>query len=231
MSDAVTNVAAALTAAQARKTARPGKTNTPAATPARAQRFQRAADARPIITFETARALCPTAEQVAMITTGFGLEDVDYAEIRDSVEASFAAMAKTLEPALVSEGFDGQPNNKALEMHLQRIAGAYVGSAFGSASFYETKRQQARDLNSQFNEHREEDRMGVDGLANRAQRAREFAATLSLKAYATLAAAEGAISAYAHIIGSEWKPYTSPTDGGASVSNRAATAQAEALGF
>ncbi len=231
MSDAVTNVAAAITKAQARKAAGPAKNSKPAVNPARAQRFQRAADARPVITFETARALCPTAEQVAMITTGFGLDDVDYAEIRDSVEASFAAMAKTLEPALVSEGFDGQPNNKALEMHLQRVAGAFVGSAFGSATFYETKRQQARELNSKFNEEREEDRMGVDGLANRAQRAREFAASLSLKAYATLAAAEGAISAYAHIIGSEWKPYTSPTDGGAAVSRNAAGAQAAALGF
>lgn len=231
MSDAITNVAAALTTAQARKAARTGKTSKPAVISSSAQRFQRATDTRPVITFEAARALCPTADQVAMITTGFGLEDVDYAEIRDSVEASFAAMAKTLEPALVSEGFDGQPNNKALEMHLQRIAGAYVGSAFGSASFYETKRQQARELNSQFNQDREEDRTGIDGLANRAQRAREFAATLSLKAYATLAAAEGAISAYAHIIGSDWKPYTSPSDNGASLSRNAAGAQATALGF
>ena len=73
--------------------------------------------------------------------------------------------------------------------------------------------------------------MGIDGLANRAQGARQFAASLSVKAYATLAAAEGALSAYAHIIGSEWKPYTSPSDNGAAVSRDAASAQAAALGI
>ena len=223
MSDAITNVAAALTSAQARKSSRPGKpaartANAPTSESAR--RFAKAANARPLITFETAARLVPSDAQIAAIITGFGLDDVNYPEIRDASEAAFAAMAKALEPALVVDLGNGETNNKALEMHLQRIAGAFVGSAHGAATFYENKRQQARELGSQFNEAREEDRMGIDGMANRAQRAREFAAALGLKAYATLAAAEGALSAYEHIIGSTWKPYEGRQDNGAGVSPR-----------
>jgi hypothetical protein len=235
MSDAATNVAAALTSAQARKTTRADKpkatTRTAAPQSESARRFAAAANARTPITFESAARLVPSDTQIGSIIAGFGLDDVNYAEIRDASEAAFAAMSSALASALVIDLGNGETNNKALEMHLQRVAGAFVGSAHGAATFYEAKRQQARELGSKFNEAREEDRMGIDGMANRAQRSREFAASLGLKAYATLAAAEGALSAYEHIIGSAWKPYEGRQDNGAGVSRDAAAAQAAALGF
>jgi hypothetical protein len=246
MSDATASIADAITDAQAAKLIaaatgkRPAakatnkalvKSTTEGAPRSEAERFRRSTNARPVITFESAARLVPTHEQVANIVRSFGLDDVDYHAIREAVEESVGTMGKALRPALVSVGFDGEENAKGLEMHMQRIVGAFVGSAHGAASFYETKRNAARELNSQFNADREEDRMGVDGMANRAQRAREFAASLGLKAYATLAAADGALAAYEHLIGSPWKPYEGQQDNGAALAREAAASQASALGF
>ena len=90
----------------------------------------------------------------------------------------------------------------------------------------------ARDLNSKVaNEDRDEDRMGVDGLANDAERAREFAAQMAVQAFALLAAAEGAVDAYAQVTGSDWKPYQGNSRPATSVSRQAADAQIAALGF
>lgn len=232
MSDADTTMAVALTTAQAKRPTRQKQAQASKPQAPAVRRFPQAtANTRQVITLSTAAALVPNHDQISAIIRNFGLDDVDYAEIRDASEAAFAAMSKALEPALIVKLEDGDTNNKALEMHLQRVAGAFVGSAYGAANFYENKRQQARELNSQFNDARDEDRAGIDGMANKAQRAREFAAALGLKAYATLAAADGALSAYEHIIGSPWKPYEGRQDNGAAVSRSAAAEQAAALGF
>ncbi|MEJ7715984.1 MAG: hypothetical protein WKF40_09925 [Thermoleophilaceae bacterium] len=86
---------------------------------------------------------------------------------------------------------------------------AFVRSAHGAGTFYEGKAKVARDLNSKIaNEDRDEDRHGRGRHApTSAERAREFAAQMALQAYALLAAAEGAVDAYAQVTGSDWKPY------------------------
>jgi len=76
---------------------------------------------------------------------------------------------------------------------------------------------------------RDEDRDGVSGFESRAERARIFAAEMGLQAHALLAAAEGAVSAYAHLTGSEWKPYEAPSTA-PSVSRASAAAQLGAFG-
>jgi hypothetical protein len=96
---------------------------------------------------------------------------------------------------------------KALEKHLQRVVGAYVSSAFGAGQFYSQKVSQAKDLTAKV---ANEDRGGVSGFDSRAERARIFAAEMGLQAHA-LGAAEGAVSAYAHLAGTEWKPYEAPS--------------------
>ena len=69
--------------------------------------------------------------------------------------------------------------------------------------------RQARAINSKLhNEDRDEDRHGLAGFDSRAQRAREFAAELALQAHAILAAAEGAVEAFEHLIGDVWRPWT-----------------------
>jgi hypothetical protein len=45
-----------------------------------------------------------------------------------------------------------------------------------------------------------------------------------------MAAAEGAVHAYAHITGDEWKPYEPPATPGASISRQSADAQLGAFG-
>lgn len=142
-------------------------------------------------------ALCPHPVLAENLSRMFGLEPVDAAGIRDATEEHLALAAKELP---LSE--------KALEMHLQRIVGAFVGSAFGAGQFYSTKVTQARELTMKLaNEDRDEDRDGVSGFESRAERARIFAAEMGLQAHALLAAAEGAVSVYAYLTGSEWKPY------------------------
>jgi hypothetical protein len=116
-----------------------------------------------------------------------------------------------------------------MEIHLQRIVGSYVASACGAGVFYSNKVSAARELTSRLsNDARDEDRDGVAGFDSRAERARHFAAQMGLQAYALTATAEGAVAAFAHATGSEWKPYR-PSNDAAPVSRRAAEAQMAAF--
>ena len=164
-------------------------------------------------------ALCPHRGLAENLSSTFGLDPVDTAGIREGTEEHVALAAKAL-----------PLSDKALEMHLQRIVGAYVGSAFGAGQFYSQKVTQARALTAAgANDHRDEDRDGVSGFDSRSERARLFAAEMGLQAHALAAAAEGAASAYAHLTGQDWKPY----EGSApvrTVSQSSAAAQMAAFG-
>ena len=174
---------------------------------------------RQAITLELAASVCPHGALAENLSRTFGLDPVDTAGIRESTEEHLALASKDL-----------PLTDKALEMHLQRIVGAYVSSAFGAGQFYSGKVTQARELTMKVaNEDRDEDRDGVSGFESRAERARIFAAEMGLQAYALLAAAEGAVSAYAHLIGSAWKPYEAPSQT-PNVSRASAAAQMGAFG-
>ena len=186
----------------------------------RTQTTARTAPVRQSITLELATALCPHSALADNLSRTFGLDPVDAAGIRESTEEHLALATKELP---LSE--------KALEMHLQRIVGAYVGSAYGAGQFYSSKVTQARDLTTAAaNDARDEDRDGVSGFESKAERARSFAASMGLQAYALLAAAEGAVSAYAHLTGSEWKPYEAPVAASRTVNRASADAQIGAFG-
>jgi hypothetical protein len=177
---------------------------------------------RHAITFELVQAHAPTAGLAENLSRTFGLDPVDYAAILERTEEHLALSAKALQDAL---------NDKALRIHLQRVVGAFVGSAHGATQFYGTKVTQARDLTvASQNDDRDEDRGGGVGFESKAQRARLFAAEMGLQAYALMAAAEGAISAYAHIIGEDWKPYERDPDPAAAVGRQSATAELAAFG-
>ncbi len=221
MSQASSNIAVP---AAADKAARKSKTATPQ-TPTRQVATQ---GQRTVVTLITAQRACPDATLVGNIVRVFGMPDVDYHAIREATEEQLARSAKALADNL---------SEKALEMHMQRIVDAFVRSAHGAGTFYESKAQVARDASSKvMNEDRDEDRQGVDGTANRAARAREFAATVglqafALQAFALLAAAEGAVDAYAHVTGSDWKPYEGTTRPAMAVDRQVAAAQMAALGM
>lgn len=176
---------------------------------------------RTVITFETAALVCPHASMAANISRLFGLEPVDYHAIREATEEHIARSAAALASNL---------SEKAIEMHLQRVVDAFVRSAYGAGVFYDGKANQARDLSSKVaNEDRDEDRQGVDGMANRAERARDFAAQMGLQAYALLAAAEGAVDAYAHVTGNDWKPYVGTSTPAQGLARQSAAAQLSAF--
>ena len=79
--------------------------------------------ARQVVTFESAEALCPDVGQAATIARMFGLDDVDEAGIREAAEEGLGKLGAALRPHL---------NDRALAIALQRMVGAYVGSAFGA---------------------------------------------------------------------------------------------------
>ena len=180
----------------------------------------RTTQTRQAITLELAASMCPHSALADNLSRTFGLDVVDTAGIREATEEHLALASKEL-----------PLSDKALEMHLQRIVGAYVSSAFGAGQFYSGKVTQARDLTMKVaNEDRDEDRDGVYGFDTKAARARAFAAQAGLTAYALLAAAEGAVHAYAAITGDEWKPYEGPSVPAGNVSRQAAAAELDALG-
>jgi hypothetical protein len=114
-----------------------------------------------------------------------------------------------------------------------RRSGRSCGSAFGAAQFYGTKKSAAMELTSKLlndeRDERDEDREGPAGFESKAERARLFAAEMALQAFALMAAAEGAIAAYAEITGEDWKPYEAPAAQAASVSRKSASVEMAAF--
>ncbi len=185
---------------------------------------QAAQATRTVVTMDTAARLCPNEAVAAKIVRMYALDEVDYHAIREATEEHLAVSAKVLADNL------GERFEKPLEMHMQRIVDGFVRSAHGAGNFYDQKAKLARDATSAIaNDDRDEDRQGIDGLENKAQRACRFAAEVGLQAYALLAAAHGAVDAYAHVCGRDWKPYEGSTGAGQSLGRRALTLQASAF--
>ena len=177
---------------------------------------------RQSITLEAVIAHAPHNGLAENLSRTFGIECPDYAAIREGTEENVVRSANVLRDDL---------NDKAMAIHLQRIVGSFVSSAYGSATFYQAKVTAAKDLTmASQNDDRDEDRSGVSGFESKAERARQFAAEMGLQAYALLAAAEGAVHAYAHITGETWKPYEAPVAASSSVSTKSASEQLAAFG-
>ena len=173
---------------------------------------------REVVTLETALRFAPTDDVSSKICKVFAMDPVPVAEIREAVEEHLVAQSRIM-----------PLTEKNAEMHFQRIVGQYVGSAVSAARFYDTKRHAARELASQFNDLRDEDRDGASGFESKLERAQLFAAEMAWQSLATLAAAEGAVSAYHHITGNEWKPYVASTQDTRTVSAQSAAVRASAF--
>jgi hypothetical protein len=176
---------------------------------------------RQSITFELVARLAPHHGLADNLVRTFGLEPVDYDTIRDATGEHVTHAAKAFGTAL---------NERALQIHLQRITGAFVGSAYGAAQFYGTKKSAAMELTSKLlNDDRDEDREGPSGFESKAERARLFAAEMALQSFALMAAAEGAITAYTNITGEDWKPYEAPTPPAGTVARKSAAVEIAAF--
>jgi hypothetical protein len=175
---------------------------------------------RQAITLESVHAITPSEVKAEQMSATFGLEPVAHASIRENVEELVVRIANELCDNL---------NDKAMPIFLQRVVGSFVGAAHGAAIFYGNKKSDALALNSKLlNEHRDEDRDGVFGFESRAARAAAFAAEMGLQASALYAAVQGAVNAYAHITGNEWKPYEGAQPSG-SVEQKSTDAMMAAL--
>lgn len=166
---------------------------------------------------------CPDAAFAENIAEVFGLPVLDSSGIRELHERMIIETADAL-----GEGL----GERAMQIHLQRIVGAYVGSAHGAGQFYSRAVTEAREASSKLaNDMRDEDLDGPVGFDSAAQRKREFAAEMCIQSHALRMAAEGAVAAYEHVIGEKWKPFERAVENpGQSVDRKAAAMQMAAFG-
>ncbi|AYM84852.1 hypothetical protein FY133_26820 (plasmid) [Agrobacterium tumefaciens] len=174
-------------------------------------------------TLEMVRLACPDAAQATLIAESFGLPVLDSDGIRDLHERLIVETADAL-----SEGL----GERAMQIHLQRIVGAFVGSAHGAGQFYSRAVTEARDLTAKAaNDIRDEDLDGPVGFDSAAQRKREFAADMGVQSHALRMAAEGVVAAYEQVVGERWKPFERPVENASQTLDRkAADLQMAALG-
>lgn len=193
------------------------------AKPATTRPSARVVQLRKGATLEMVRLTCPDAAQAMRIAESFGTAVVDGDGVRDTHERLIIKTADALSEGLAE---------RAMQIHLQRIVGAYVGSAHGAGQFYSRAVTEARDATAKAaNDARDDDRDGIVGYDSSAQRKREFAADMGIQAFSLRMAAEGAVAAYEHVVGEAWKPFDRPVDNpGQSLDRKAAAAQMDALG-
>ncbi|MEI9425860.1 hypothetical protein O7A70_32735 [Mesorhizobium sp. Cs1299R1N1] len=174
-------------------------------------------------TIEMVRLCCPDANQASLISESFGLPLLDSDGIRDLHQKLIIETADAL-----GEGL----GERAMQIHLQRIVGAFVGSAHGAGQFYSRAVTEARDATAKSaNDARDEDLNGPVGFDSAAQRKREFAADMGVQSHALRVAAEGAVAAYEQVVGERWKPFERATENpGQTVDRKAAELQLAALG-
>ncbi|RWK73109.1 hypothetical protein [Mesorhizobium sp.] len=172
-------------------------------------------------TIQMVRLACPDAAQCSLIAESFGLPVLDSDGIRELHEKLIVDTAAALD----------EVGERAMQVHLQRIVGAYVGSAHGAGQFYSRSVTDARDATAKAAcDDRDEDVAGPVGFDSSAQRKREFAADMALQAHALGMAAEGAVNAYEQVVGEVWKPFERPVENpGQSVDRKAAELQMAAL--
>jgi hypothetical protein len=189
------------------------------AKPATNRQSARVVQLRKSATLEMVGLTCPDAAQALRIAESFGTAVVDGDGVRDTHERLIIETSDALSEGLAE---------KAMQIHLQRIVGAYVGSAHGAGQFYSRAVTEARDATAKAaNDARD----GVVGYDSSAQRKREFAADMGIQAFSLRMAAEGAVAAYEHVVGETWKPFDRPVDNpGQTLDRKAAEAQMDALG-
>ena len=174
-------------------------------------------------TLQMVRLACPDSGQCSLISESFGLPVLDSDGIRDLHEKLIVDTAAALDEGL---------GERAMQIHLQRIVGAYVGSAYGAGQFYSRAVTEAREATARLcNDNRDGDLDGPVGFDSAAQRKREFAAEVGLQAHALRMAAEGAVAAYEHVVGESWKPFERQSDQpGETISRKSAEVQMAAFG-
>ena len=123
---------------------------------------------RSVISFEMAVQLCPHSGIAEKVAENFGLLVPDYDGIREEHERTLRQMWHAFGDAL---------NDKATQMHFQRIVGSLVSSAVGAGRFYSDKVIEARAANARAVDG------GEEGGAPSASRAKPSAPASSLRTW------------------------------------------------
>ena len=169
-----------------------------------------AANSHAVVTFETAARLCPNEAVAAKIAHAFSTDaPVDYDAIRRATRDGLMSGAEVLAHHLTG------PSAMVLEQHMQQAVAGFVRSAHDAGGSYASN---VAGLNASRAE-------GENAMAYHARHAAEA----GLHAYALLAAAHGAVDAYAHVCGRDWKPYEDSAGSGQGIGRRAPTLQASAF--
>ena len=155
------------------------------------------AQTRPALTFDIAVQLCPHQGMAEKVAETFGLIVPEYDAIREQHARALRSMWTAFGESL---------NEKATEMHFQRIVGSLISSAVGAGRFYSDKVSEARAAAARAADGGREPDAPV-GFESRALRVAEFAADMAMQAFALLAAADGAVQAFKEITGDDWVAY------------------------
>ena len=118
------------------------------------------AQTRPALTFDIAVQLCPHQGMADKVAETFGLIVPEYDAIREQHARALRSMWTAFGESL---------NEKATEMHFQRIVGSLVASAVGAGRFFSTKVSEARAAAARAadgGETRNTDRPGEQGAAD-----------------------------------------------------------------
>ncbi len=110
---------------------------------------------RKAATLEMVRHTCPDSAQASLISESFGLPVIDSDGIRDLHHQMIIDTSDSLNEGL---------GNRAMQIHLQRIVGSYVGSAHGAGQFYSKAVTEARDATAK----------GANDTRERPRRSRRF---------------------------------------------------------
>src|SRR5215472_13646225 len=86
----------------------------------------RAQPSRQAITLELVAAHAPSQALVGRLCSTFALDAVNYEGIREATKEQINLSAEALQSTV---------NETAMKIHLQRIVGNFVGSAYGAAQF------------------------------------------------------------------------------------------------
>ncbi len=151
-------------------------------------------------TLERSAQTCPTDDRMNKIERTFGHAVPDAAELREKAEEAIGSIGKLLVAA------HGEGGEVGTSMSLQSYVEAFVVRACLACEMADTKITNVRLAVSKFNAQRDEDRDGPSGFPSYIENMMEFAARLAVQGYVAHYMAEGAVSAFAHVTGEEWKP-------------------------
>ncbi len=191
--------------------------------PAQVRRIPEGGNVQMPFTLERSAQTCPSFDRMAKLETMFGFTVPDAAELREKTEEAIGTIGNTLVAA------HGEGGEVGTSMSLQSCVEAFVVRACLACELADSKASNVRREVSKFNAERSEDRDGPSGFPSFLDNMMDFAARLALQGFVAHYMAEGAVSAFAHVTGTEWKPRARKAPGSAPLDQQAAQARLSAF--